>query len=115
MVYSHKHSTKCTGYKHRTYNGQKVDSEWVINKIIIDNGEVVVDEVGKRGGWRCGWAGELRQVGLVMIETTFSRPTNRGLDMLPEKQAPTARFENFSIAGLNPPRVDDIPCFEGAA
>ena len=24
MVYSHKHSTKCTGYKNRTYNGQKM-------------------------------------------------------------------------------------------
>ena len=63
LVYSHKHSTKCTGYKHRTYNGQKVDSEWVINKIIIDNGEVEVDEVGKRGGWRWGWAGDSVEMG----------------------------------------------------
>jgi hypothetical protein len=27
--------------------------------------------------------------------------------MLLEKQAATARFENFSIAGLNPPGVDE--------
>ena len=66
-------------------------------------------------GRKCGWVGKLQEVVLLTIEMTFWRRTNRGLIMLPEKQARTARFENFSIAGLDPPRVDDIPCFEGVA
>ena len=35
----------------------------VINKILMDNGEVKVDEVGKRGGWRWVWGGDSVEMG----------------------------------------------------